>query len=194
MDVLKAIVTYFVPLLSLLISASALAFTYLNWRVKTVRLRFCKTSQWRNTAVNSAGTVEIMINLENYGDEGFKVLKISRLHFSADSEPLPPPEVLELEMECYGKETFCAYSIPLIPDGITTYIIAIRVVYKSLETFLGINCLPFSMKSKLFLFECSPGYISQVRSTLNQDQPLLSEIVEKSKRLSVMKRLPKEFN
>lgn len=135
-----------------------------------------------------------MISLENYGDEGFKVLKISRLHFPTDSRSLPIPEVHELEMECYGKETFGVYSIPLIPDGTTTYVIAINVVYKSLEGFLGSDRLPFGVKSKLFLFECSPGYISQIHSFENQDQPFLSEIVEKSKRQSIIDLLPTGFS
>jgi hypothetical protein len=184
----------FLPLLSPLISIGILAIAYLNWRVRTVRLRFCKSCQWRDTAVNPEGTVKITISLENYGDEGFKVLRISRLHFRIDGEALPNPEVLELEMECYGKETFNVYSIPLIPDGTTTYVVAVNVVYKSLEGFLGSDRLPFGVKSKLFLFECSPGCLPQARSFENQDQPFLSEIFEKSKRRSVVDMLPQGFS
>lgn len=183
----------FIPLLSPLISTGILLIAYLNWRVRTVRLRFCKSSQWRDTAVNSEGTVKILINLENYGDEGFKLLKISRMYFSADSRSLPKPEVIDLEMECYGKEIFNVYSIPLIPDGASTYIIAVTVRYKSLEGFLGSDRLPLGVRKKLFLFECNPGCLSQVYSYLNQDQPHLHEIVEKNQRQAIVSLLPKNF-
>lgn len=116
------------------------------------------------------------------------------MYFSTNSQLLPEPEVIDLEMECYGKETFNVYSISLIPDGITTYIIAIAVSYKSLEGFLGSDRLPFGIKKKLFLFECSPGCLSQMYSSTNQDKPYLSEVVEKNQRQVIVKLLPNEFN
>lgn len=194
MNIQQMIAISFVPLLSPLISAGILVIAYLNWNVRTIKLRFCKTCQWRDTSVNPAGTVNIMISLENCGDESFKILKTSCLHFSTDSRVLPKIDVPEVEPEHYGRGSFNVYSIPLIPDGITTYIIAINVVYKSLEGFLGSERLPFGVKSKLFLFECSPGYISQIRSFENQDQPFLNEIVEKSKRHAAIDLLPQGFS
>ena len=135
-----------------------------------------------------------MVNLENYGDEGFKVLRIGRIYFSTNSQLLPEPEVIDLEMERYGKETFNVYSTSLLPDGITTYIIAITVSYRSLEGFSGSDRFPFGCQKKLFLFECSPGCLSHMSSSTNQDKPYLSEVVEKNQRQAIVKLLPHEFN